>query len=167
MLGIRFVKKGPVALKRNEWNAIKRDIYEELGVHWHDEFRPKHFTNRGATEYGYTPRQGENMGKDTKGFFRTYTGRKLRKFGHTRPLVKTGVSEKLCKIRDVRATRNGVRVVIHARTFNRTNPGTQINMREEITAFSDREDRELGRVGNDGIQRQLDQFKRTETTTIK
>lgn len=166
MLLIKVRKEGPTAgLTRTELNSATRATYRSMGEHWHSEFRPKHFTHQGAREYGYTPRQGAEAG--VRRFARSYQGRKLKKYGHTLPLVKTGLSQKLAQIRDVRATSKGSRVVIHARTFNRSNPHSRINMREEVTAVSKPEEERLGQHGDGSLQRQINAIRRVKETSHK
>lgn len=130
----------------------------KIGVHWHREFLPEHFKNSAMSRYpdAYRPRKGERGNPHPRGFEKSYTGRKLRRFGHTRPLVYTGESRRLANIRDVRATMKGNRVVIHARTLNRKNKHSQINMREEATVINAAEERVLAGVFDTTLQRGID-----------
>ena len=118
---------------KSEMNPIKRIAFQQMGVYWHSQFRPKHFTQRGATEYGYKPRAGQR-GNERPTFRSSYTGQKLRRFGHTRPLVYTGLSERLSRERKVRSTSKGVRVLLPP-GFNRRQSQSDINMREELTTI--------------------------------
>ena len=54
--GLPLQAKG---IAKRELNNILRGAWFKVGQFWHRRFRPKHFTHRGATEYGYAPRQGE------------------------------------------------------------------------------------------------------------
>jgi hypothetical protein len=141
-----------VTLKARELNAIKRAGYEKIGLLWHRTMRPKHFTQAGAKEYGYTPRSGEDAARGSKSFRQSYTGRKWRTKGHTFPLMWSGMSRQLSRIRDVRATSKGVRIVIRAPALNFRNPHTKINMREEMTRVSIKERDQLIRE----LDRQMD-----------
>lgn len=164
MLVVKIKKTGPTAgLTRKELANAARETYRAMGVLWHDQMRPRHFTHEGARIYNYVAREaGENQS-----FGRSYTGQKLRKYGHTKPLVKTGVSEKLAKIRDVRPTSKGARVVLHARGLNRKNPKSLIDMRAEVTTVLPREGETLADHGEREFQRQINQIRRTETHTTK
>ena len=119
MISINIIEKGATpGIIKKLWNKLARECWIAMGEHWHREMRAKHFTHRGASEYGYDKRQGEGRSPGDKGFLRTYTGRKLRRFGHTYPLVWSGASRTLSAIRDVRATRDGSRVVMNTPTLN-------------------------------------------------
>lgn len=164
MLLIKLEKKGPVKLPRREINRQARETYRSMGERWHEKFLREHFLNSATRRYGYTLREGERGGG--KDFLRSYSGRKLRKYGHTRPLVKSGLSEKLAKIRDVRATSKGARVVIHARQLNRRNPHSDVNMREEVTAVIPSEERDLAAHGDRDLQRRLRAIRTQESKTL-
>lgn len=144
--------------------GIKKTAYGAAGVDWHRTARPKHFTKAGASEYGYAPRKGEAGNPHRGGFRRSYTGQKLAKMGHTRPLVYTGQSMALTRLRDVRATSTGARVVMNAPGLNRRNPASKVNPRAELTALSD--------ADRDRAARTIDQsmdasFKAITTTETK
>ena len=142
MIVFRVTQTGPMPkelIKRLP--KFKKEAFIEAGKLWHRHYRPKHFTLKGAREYGYAPRSGERG--SGRGFKGSYTARKLKKFGHTRPLVYTGESAQLARILDVRGTSKGSRTIIHARGFNRRNPKSEINMRDEMTRISDREAQQL------------------------
>lgn len=165
-IGIECVGAVPRMMKR-ELNAIKKTCFELIGVYWHRHFRPKHFTHAGAREYGYAARKGErgNMGS-TKLFQRTYTGRKLKRFGHTLPLVYTGMSRQLSRIRRIRATPKRVRVAIKAPAFNRHVRNSQVNMREEMETVSRGEGRTLSRVYQHRMMERLDRMRRRERIRV-
>lgn len=137
---IWMVLEGSVPdLMRREQNAVVRAAMRQMGITWHQKIREKHFTNAGAAEYGYMKRSGDVPGTYRK-FARTYQGRKLKKYGHTRPLEYTGMSRMRSRIRDVRATATAKRAV--AKVFLHTN---QLNFRpknwpypmgEELRAIS-------------------------------
>ena len=133
MLYIEVKQRGatPDLLKR-EFNRLSKESWEDLGSAWHKDMRPKHFTHRGATEYGYSPRNKE------------YELRKFRRFGHTYPLVWSGSSRTLSGIGNIRGTRGDVRVVMNTPTLNfkRGKLGSLSGaktLREEMTTVSDAE----------------------------
>lgn len=80
---------------------------EEVGAYWHSTFLPLHFTYEANRKYvagniasthpipfaGYMLRAGD-VREGHSGWKRTYTARKLRKFGHKRPLAYTGEAQK-------------------------------------------------------------------------
>lgn len=167
MVLIRVTERGAVpGVAKRELNTMLKAAWEETGVHWHRSMRPKHFTHAGAREYGYTPRKGERGAAGTKGFRQSYTGRKLKRFGHTLPLVYTGESRELTRIRDVRATSKGVRIVMNAPKLNFRSRHSTINMRDEMTRISAGEARELVAVLDAAYQRRLDAVRDVRTREI-
>ena len=128
-------------MPKRVYNDVQREAFRGMGVKWHRDYLMTHFTHAGATEYGYRPRQGDRQSPTDRSFRRTYTGRKLRRYGHTYPLVLTGLSRAQARTRDVRATRTGVRVVLHMPPYfsfyRRLHGGT--NMYEELSTISEPE----------------------------
>lgn len=138
---------------RREWNGILKNAWAAVGRYWHTMYRPKHFTHAGATEYGYEKRKSR------------YERRKLRRYGHTYPLVFSGMSRNLARLQDVRpyATggnsptgKSGVRIVLHSPGLNRRPKTGTINMRDEMTRVSRREMRELLSICSHRVQNGLD-----------
>jgi len=161
MIGeIKIKERGatPGILKR-ELNKLKKVAFESAGIHWHQEIRPKHFTSAGATEYSYAPRSGERGNVGRYGFARTYTGRKLKAYGHTQPLVLTGESQAMTRIRDVRAASTKVRIVVRARTLN--------FHRDEIVAVSQRDAAAMVKCYERAQDGAIKQVRSTKSKTIK
>jgi hypothetical protein len=149
------IRGAPAYLKKSTWNLMKKAAFKKVGEWWHKVCRPKHFTYEGAQEYGYTPRQGEQSGLGRR-FWSTYTGRKLKKFGHKHPLEWSGVSKTRTLDPDIRSTSGRVQIVLHAPAFNFTQPRGRIRMWEEMTRISDKEETALAAVMNDAIGHELD-----------
>lgn len=129
-------------LARRERNNIHREVMYLVAFFWHREFRPKHFTHAGATEYRYTERSP------------LYNRKKLRRFGHTYPLVFTGDSklatEANVTIRAI-ATSNKARGIVKMRAPNLSRLGrdgsrTPIVAVDELRRVSDRETRQIAEV---------------------
>jgi hypothetical protein len=162
VIQITIIEQGatPGILKKH-WNALVKHCWEAMGNHWHAHLREKHFTHSGATEYGYDKRQGERGNPGDKGFRSSYTGRKLRKFGHSLPLVWSGASRTLSRIRNVRTTKDGARVVMNMPTLNfrKGKLGKGRTMREEMTTVSARERVELAGVWDKAFQERVDGVK--------
>jgi hypothetical protein len=98
------------SFRRADWVRLMAYAWEQVGRKWHLEMRPKHFTKQGALEYYYEPRQGEQTGTSGKRFWSSYTGRKLKKFGHTLPLVWSGETRAASGTAKITATSRGVRI---------------------------------------------------------
>lgn len=144
MIRFKVTWTGPMPRElRRRWPKIRKAAFTEIGEMWHKKFRPKHFTRAGAREYSYSPRAGDALARGSKRFRRSYTGQKLRRFGHTLPLVFSGASRDLTRLRDVRATGKGVRIVMRAPTLNFSRKGATKSMRDELTEISAREAKAL------------------------
>lgn len=154
------------------WARIVKAAWFKAGCFWHSELREKHFTHAGAREYGYLPRAGET-GNTRKKFWASYTGRKQRIMGHTLPLVWSGESMNLTKIRKIRTkaegflTYSGCEVILPSPGFNRRNPHSHINMREEVTAISQRDASTVVRGFEGEVNRRLNAIRGRKTVTIK
>lgn len=157
-------------LMAREANDIHRDVAREMAITWHDRYVRKHFTQAGASEYGYTPRAGERG--TGKAFRKSYTGRKLARFGHTRPLVFSGASLVL-----VLASRNNVRATatkgearavlrMNAPALNWRNPRSRIDMRDELTRVSAAENVDLANTTEERMQQRYAAIRATETTNL-
>lgn len=169
MMLVRIKEIGPTPRHlRKSIGKITKAAFEVMGIMWHKRYRAKHFTQAGAREYGYTPRRGEQVTRSRgAGYKRTYTGRKLQKFHHTRPLVYSGQTEALTRIRDVRSTSKGARVVLHANRLNMRNPVTSINMREEMTRVSIRERDALVDRFDVSMGKRINALRARSTRTIR
>jgi len=142
-------------------NILKKAWYEP-GKNLHENFRPKHFTQEGAREYGYAPRRGEESGTSGKAFWRSYTGRKLKKFGHTLPLVYSGDLRDRTRIARIDSKADGVRVVLpQANKANFHNPKSNVNMREELTRISADEARQSAELLDQAVRRRIAAFNAT------
>ena len=167
---VREIEQGATPkILRRKLNEITRAAAWTMGSHWHKNLLAKHFTAAGAREYGYAARQGE-PGRPGKNFRSTYTGRKLREHGHTRPLEFTGDSRHDAETQvsiDAVATKGQgrVRVKMNAPGFNRRYKGSVIDMRAEVTRISARDSDELTDVGGDDLKRRFKSISdRTQTT---
>jgi len=95
---------GSAQLSQANFNRVKKHTWIKRGHQWHDQFRDIHFTKQGAAKYGYRKRVGEESGARGKKFWQSYTGEKLRRFGHTDPLVYTGQTRRRARQRKITAT---------------------------------------------------------------
>jgi hypothetical protein len=164
---ITLTKRGPTPkLLARELNSINREAARSMGHLWRQRYFDKHFTLAGANEYGYAPREGSSLRPGVKGFKRTYTGKKLAKFGHSHPLEYTGESrERASTPRIVATAKRGeakVRVIMNAPAFNFKRPGSAIDMRKELTTVSRREADEIAHETGFFLQAVYAKIRRTE-----
>lgn len=153
-------------LKKRDFNKMKRKTFLRMGRQWHSEMRPKHFTHGGAREYGYRPRKGQSGNTHRKGFAQSYTGIKLRLVGHTRPLEFSGEGKRLSQIRNIRVTSKRVQIIL-PRKFNFRNPHSDINMREELTTISQREEQLLVLEADRDLEHQIKVYSLGHTVRIR
>ena len=145
---------------------LLKEAWFDPGKDWQENLRPKHFTKEGGSEYGYAPRKGEELGQSSKAFWRSYTGRKLKKFGHTLPLVFSGDLRNRCRVARIENSPTGVKVVLTgANKANFHNPHSNVNMRAELTRISVPETRELASVLEESLIAKLDRFDVTVSTS--
>jgi hypothetical protein len=134
----QITRLGPLALKSPEVVAILKRTNLTYPLSWLHRYLLLHFTQRGATRYGYTPRAGQpGSGRPWKG---SYTQRKLQKYHHTYPLVNTGKGKaSVLSGKRATSTRNGAKAIMPARVFNFRNPNSKVDMRAELTTVLDAE----------------------------
>lgn len=91
------------ALIKEHKNA-SRTAWLEAGKMWHSTFRDRRFTPAHAKRAGYAPRQGEKPGTDSKTFWNSYAGQKLKRFHHKNPLQWSGDVRARVKTASITAT---------------------------------------------------------------
>jgi hypothetical protein len=96
-----------------------KGAYAAAGEDYHRELRPKRFTKEHAAEAQYKPRAGETLQWGSKAFWRSYTGRKLKKYGHTLPLVFSGRTRDRAQMATITSTSNRgqIRYQVNALNF--------------------------------------------------
>lgn len=156
-----------------EWNNIHRAAAENAGWYWHQHFRPLHFKNLATRRYGYAFRQGENL-QGAKGFRSSYTGQKLRKMGHTRPLTFTGNSETLAAYPNIKATATHgqfgsakVTIAMNCPTLNLRRWPSSPNMRKELITVIPEEIAEISRETEKFLAERFRLITLTEVTTFR
>lgn len=136
-------ERGPTPRNlRKAFNAASKQAWYETGVEFHQKFRDERFTQRHATLAGYTQRK------------RSYTMRKFKKYGHTRPLEFSGTTRRLVRSATISSTSKGNSVRYPgARVFNFKHPKSDVNMVQEFTKVTQQEADQLAGF----YDRQLDQ----------
>jgi len=140
----KLTRKG-LGFSAGEWRPLLKSGWGKVGRFWHRVILRKHFTVAGASEYGY---QRRSKGHET---------RKLRKYGHRRPLVFTGDLERqVSRVVDVRASSKGARVVLHGPRYlwqYRKDYG-QPNKAAELQTVSKRDAKLLAEVLDEHIRQE-------------
>lgn len=159
MYEIVIVKRGPTPkLAARELNNVNRETVRLMGEYWHQKYFPKHFTHAGATEYGYQERNAH------------YEMRKLKKYGHTYPLVFSGQGRQdASHPRIVATAKRGearVQVIMNAPVFNLRSSPSAPNMRRELITISQAEADSIAREAG-FFQQYLFSRYRNHTQTIR
>jgi hypothetical protein len=146
---VKITERGatPKTTKR-EINNAAREAVRTVGDAWFAYYAEKHFTHRGATEYGYPePNPYYNL-------------RKLKTKGHTYPMVWSGKTraDVMGNTRvEATATKGTAkaRVVINASGLNLRSPKSKIDLRRQMVMVSDAEVESLEDVGKVSLAKQL------------
>lgn len=143
---IKLTYSGMPAQTVREMQRHVQDAWHDVGVYWHDRFRPRHFTAAAWTLYDYTPRS------------KKYWWRKLKKTGQALPLVFTGEARSMSKSATITATPHGVRIAMPVQKLNfkpKTKGKKPPNMADELTQINSQEFDTLKGVLVKSIRREL------------
>jgi hypothetical protein len=144
----------PIGMPRRAYNRGKKHMFRFLLRYWHRMMLPKHFTKAGAREYHYKPRKGEVGAGGGSGFFTSYTFYKQKWFGHTNPLMYTGLSRALALSgRRVTVSATGGRVRFP--TGNILQGKDRAVRRRELTVVSPRERTHLMKIGTPVLEKAM------------
>lgn len=155
-----MIERGPVpGIIKRDLNKLLKVGWLSIGRLWHSQMRRKHFTREGARLYRYARRTD------------VYERRKRREKGHDLPLVWTGRSRRATRIRDIRATSKGVKVVMRAPALNLTRLSAKArgrkSMREELTTVSRKEVKQLAEHYERVLERVINRIRTKRTTVIR
>lgn len=137
-------------------NAAKKEAWRDTAWRFHEQYRDKRFTPEHAAAAGYMKRKGELIPRGTKAFRNSYTGRKLRMWGHTNPLEFSGKTRRAVRSASVSSTSKGGKAAYSgARVFNFLPPKSKIRMGEEFRRITPQEAIELGQYFDERLDRRL------------
>ena len=140
-----------VGITRDIANKMLRRMYLQVGLLWHRKFRPRHFSMKAISRYGYEER--------TRG----YNFRKKKAKGHVIPLVFTGEARVLSTQANIRNTSKGVTITMPAlRKLNRRPKTSKVNKSAEMTRVSLDELREVEQFAKRDIERRITRFQRSQ-----
>ena len=167
-IDVKYKEKGAVPRKmRKVYTASSKVAWYDTGIRFHGEFRDKRFSVAHARKAGYKPRRGEEPGLTQQEFFRSYTGRKLKKFGHRRPLEFSGETRRNVRSASISSTSKGSRVRYPgARKLNFRNPHSDIRMAEEFRKLLPDEITDLAQHYDRKLDHEMNADNTTETRSI-
>lgn len=144
------------------YTAGSKSGWSDAAKQYHLKFRPKRFTQAHAKAAGYAKRSGEDLTYGSKAFWRSYVGRKIRKFKHNQPLRWSGNTRRGSAFATVSTTRVQARVKYpRVRVLN-----FRPNLQAEFRRILPDEARQLGRVYDRSLDRFLKTDKTVQTRTI-
>lgn len=149
---IKIRERGPVPRSMaKQHRQASREAYQAIAEQHHREHTPKRFTKAHGQAAEYRKRKGEELQFGTKAFWGSYTGRKLRKFGHTLPLVWSGQTRDRARMATIQVTTNRgqLRYSVNALNYN---PWA----RDEFTTLTGPEVRALGQTWESVYSRLFD-----------
>ena len=145
--------QGMPAMRKQELNNLHKKSWRSLGMNWRKRYLKGHFTHRGGRKYNYTPRKGERPGQKPIPY--SYTGRKLKQVGHTRPLEFYGEGKRQALTQKrVVSTKERCKIRLPNK-FNFKHPRSKVVMRDEIRAVHQSERRPLATHMRDDLEKRL------------
>ena len=146
-LAVTVRDRGPIGrgLKAG-FNRASKTAWERTGLHFHTTMRESRFDPEHQRKAGFALRKGQGMTPGSKAFKRSYTGRKLARFGHTRALEFTGDTRRAIRAASITSTSKGSRVAYRAASkFSFRHPKSRIRMQDEFRRILPEEATELAR----------------------
>lgn len=128
---------GPEGLRKSDYRRLGKQTFVAAGKRHRRRNLHHHFERRATQRYGYPQRKGERNPR-RRG---TYSNRKLRLFGHIKPLVWSGELRRLTLngIQYVRAVaKSGGEIVSKIRLprkANLKNPKSKVHPLEDLRRF--------------------------------
>lgn len=148
--------------KKSVINKSLKQGWADATRYFHDHLRDLRFSEMHAREAGYAPRKGQQAGVGTKAFFRSYTGRKWKKFGHTNPLEFSGATRRaVAGYVSISSTSKGGRAAYPgARVFNFRNPFSNpaMNLNLEFRRITYKETLILAEVVDNSMEKHVNEF---------
>lgn len=165
---IRIRERGPTPRRLVKvYNASSKEAYYDVGLHFHSDMRDERFTNEHAEKAGYHKRKGEAQPRESKSFRRSYTGRKFRQFGHTRPMEFSGDTRQAMRTASISSTSKSVRVRYPgSNKLSYKHPKSQIKMQDEFRTLLDSEITTLAELFDRRVDDLMAANQETSTTTI-
>lgn len=136
----------PLGLPKPEWNKMLKASYGAALEYWHKEIRPGHFEETAYSKYHYQYRT------------RKHRIRKMKKFGHNRPMVYTGLSLLKSERFKIVSSAKKARLVMNVPALNLRRSDISPNMREELTIVTQEERRRMINVFTDTLRKQFSEY---------
>lgn len=138
------------------FNAASRAAWFLTALLFHSVYRDRRFSEEHARQAGYGRRKGELLARGSAAFRRSYTGRKERMFGHTRPLEFSGETRAKMRTASISSTRSmGKAAYPGASKFSFKHPKSKLRLHEEYRRILPQEADELGQYYDQQLDLEL------------
>lgn len=144
------------------YTASSKAAWSASAKYYHLKFRPLRFTQAHGKAAGYAKRSGDDISYGSKAFWRSYVGRKIRKFKHNHPLEWSGKTRRGSAFANIATTRVQAKVKYPQVRVLNFKPHLQAEFRRLLPS----ELPQLGRVYDRALDRGMKADKGTETRTI-
>lgn len=147
-LAIGLRDRGPIGRGlKSSFNAASKTSWHRTTVHFHATMRENRFDPAHQQAAGFAQRKGQGLPKGSKAYNRSYTGRKEKRFGHTRALEFTGDTRRAIKSARISSTSKGGKASYSgASKFSFRHPRSRIRMQDEFRRILPDEANELAQV---------------------
>lgn len=158
-------------MKRELNRLMKASWFEAAKTH-HAENTHKRFTPAHAREAGYAMRKGQGMARGSRGYARSYYGRKERHPnrgggpGRADPLVFMGRSQQASRFPSISSTATRARIRFKTPAFNFRHPKSRVRMSDEFRKILPGEKRRIVQVYDGDLDQRLSHVTATQTTRI-
>lgn len=132
---------------KSSFNAASKTSWHRTTVHFHATMREARFDPDHQREAGFAQRKGQGLPRGSKAYNRSYTGRKEKRFGHTRALEFTGDTRRAIRAASISSTSKGGKASYPgASKFSFRHPRSRIRMQDEFRRILPAEATELAEV---------------------
>jgi len=133
-LAIKVRDRGPIGRGlKSQFNVASKAAWFETAKYFHTNLRERRFDPEHQRAAGFSQRKGQGLPEGSKFYKRSYTGRKQRRFGHTRALEFTGDTRRAIRAARISSTSKGGKASYPgASKFSFRHPRSRIRMQEEF-----------------------------------
>lgn len=153
MLNFIITYKGIAAgVGKRDFNRIVAFANAKIAQHWHEKFRPRHFTWKGAKKYGYAKRVGKRQGG-----IPAKRGAGILKGSNRPPLVQSGRSRDRSAIFNIRSNSKRWRLTMPTNALNFRPAGIELS--EELRTVTPDEQETLAKIFQATVTKALNNIR--------
>ncbi len=147
--------RGFDGLKKSTLNREVKKLMQKALRNWHKNTLPRHFRRGAAGRYGYMPRD------------KKYNRYKQRRYGHSKPLVKTGDLQRMVsRAATIRGTSKRARASMKAPRYLYTYKPGQPDKADEITRLTPDEASKMAIELDRNLEVNLKQYNKKRTVRL-